>query len=128
MLFFDGVCNLCNRTVQFVLKHDRKKRFRFAALQSAAGQRAAEAMKTGGKTADSVILLYRGRYYHKSAAALKTAHLLGGGWRFLYVLMLVPGFIRNAVYDIVARNRYKWFGKRTSCMMPTPEIAERFVS
>ena len=122
------MCNLCNRTVQLVLKHDRKKRFRFSTLQCAAGQHAAKAMKTGGKTVDSVILLYRGRYYHKSAAALKTAQLLGGGWRLLYALMLIPGFIRNWVYDIVARNRYKWFGKRTSCMAPSPEIADRFVS
>jgi len=127
-LFFDGVCNLCNRTVQLVLKHDKKRTFRFCTLQSEAGKAAILAAGARSGTPNSVILFANDRYYLKSAAALKTAQLLGGAWSLLYAFMIVPAFIRDRIYDIVARNRYKWFGKRESCMLPTPETAGRFIS
>ncbi|MBX2907445.1 MAG: DUF393 domain-containing protein [Taibaiella sp.] len=127
VLYFDGICNLCNRTVQFVLKRDRHKRFRFATLQSTAGTNVVTLGSQPGTSPGSVILYYGGKYYYKSAAALKTAQLLGGIWSLFYVFMIVPRFIRDAVYDTVARNRYKWFGRRQSCMVPTPDVAERFI-
>jgi len=123
ILFFDGECNLCNGGVQFIIKRDRKKRFLFAALQSAAGAEAKQ--QSGG--ADSFILFYCGRYYTKSGAALRVARLMSGLWPMLYAGIILPRFVRDWVYDIVARNRYKWFGKRNECMMPTPELRERFL-
>jgi len=128
VLFFDGVCNLCNHTIQFIIRHDRKKTFFFAPLQSAAGMTALEKLKIAdGKAPDSIILQYKGEYYTQSAAALNVFRLLGGLWRPLYGFMLVPPFLRNFIYNLIARNRYKWFGKREQCMLPTPEIKARFL-
>lgn len=128
VLFFDGVCNLCNRTVQFIIRHDRKKRFRFATLQSNAGAEAMAQTKLPNNTAGSVILFHRGAYYKQSAAALHILKLLGGLWQLLFIFILVPPFVRNYIYNVVAKNRYKWFGKRADCMLPTPELRERFIS
>lgn len=126
VLFFDGECNLCNSAVQFIIRHDKKKLFLFAPLQSTAGQ---DALKQfSGHVPDSVILFYNNRYFIKSAAGLNILRLLGGGWRFLYAFIIIPRFIRDWVYNIIARNRYKWFGKRNECMIPTPELKERFLS
>lgn len=111
-----------------MLKYDKKKNFRFCTLQSDAGQQAVAGIQTTRKAINSVILFADNKYYQKSAAALKTAQLLGGAWSLLYVFMIVPAFIRDAVYGFVARNRYKWFGKRETCMVPNPEIAGRFIS
>lgn len=129
IVFFDGVCNLCNRFVQFVIRQDRKKRFLFAPLQTEAGRNALAAM-TQNRTVipDSVILLYKGRYLTKSTAALTVLKLSGGFNSLLYVGIVVPRFIRDWVYDFVARNRYRWFGKSDSCMVPTPGIMSRFIS
>jgi predicted DCC family thiol-disulfide oxidoreductase YuxK len=126
VLFFDGECNLCNSSVQFVIKRDRKKLFRFAALQSEAGRQALT--RYPGRVPDSFVLLYKDRFYVKSDAALLVCRLLGGGMSLLYGFMVVPRFIRNAVYDMVSRNRYRWFGKRNECMIPTPELKSRFLS
>lgn len=123
ILFFDGECNLCNGGVQFIIKRDKRKRFLFAALQSAAG---AEAKRQSGG-ADSFILFYHGQYYTKSAAALRAARLMSGLWPILYAGIILPRFVRDWVYDLVARNRYKWFGKRSECMIPTPELRARFL-
>ncbi len=129
VLVFDGVCNLCNRAVQYVIKRDKKKRFLFAALQSAAGRRIAEGLlKSGGRAADSVILYYRGKYYIKSGAVLKTAWLLGGFSRLLAAGLLLPPFLRNIVYDWVAAGRYRWFGRSEACMVPAPGLKDRFLS
>ena len=128
VLFFDGACNLCNRFVQFVIRHDREKLFLFASLQSEAGKQMLETLKASGqKIPDSVILSFNDRYYLQSDAALQLLRLLGGSWKLLYGLMIVPRFIRNAVYDLIARNRYKWFGKRDACMVPTAELRARFL-
>lgn len=129
ILYFDGVCNLCNGVVQQVIKNDRKQQFLFASLQSAAGAAAQEAVKQQyGKVPDSIILYYRGKYYIKSAAALETAWLLGGAWKLLAVAYILPSFFRNIVYDWVARNRYRWFGRQDACMMPSKELNARFLS
>jgi predicted DCC family thiol-disulfide oxidoreductase YuxK len=114
--------------VQFVIRHDKKKLFRFAALQSEAGKEALAQTKSATSTAGSVILFYRGKYYTQSAAALHTVRLLGGFWQLLFMFILVPPFLRNYIYNVVAKNRYKWFGKRGECIIPTPELKERFIS
>lgn len=128
IIYFDGVCILCNNAVQFLLKHDDKKKFRFATLSSDAGKNAKEQVTRDNKSNESVILYYRGKYYTKSTAVLLTFKLLGGGWQLLYPLVIIPSFIRNAIYDLIGRNRYKWFGKKNECTLPSPEIMERFVS
>jgi predicted DCC family thiol-disulfide oxidoreductase YuxK len=128
IIYFDGVCNLCNNAVQFVLKNDKKKRFLFATLESDAGLNAVKQAKNGNRITESVILYYRGKYYTKSTAVLLTFKLLGGLWQILYPLILIPAFIRNAIYDLIGRNRYKWFGKKSTCPLPSAEIMERFVT
>ena len=128
VLFFDGECNLCNSSVQFIIKRDKKKQFLFAPLQSERGKAAiADMLQYMKQVPDSVILYYNGKYYTQSAAALYIARLLGGGWQLLYAGMILPRFARDAVYELIARNRYKWFGKRNECMIPTPELKARFL-
>lgn len=128
VLFFDGVCNLCNNAIQFVIRHDKTGKVRFAPLQSPAGKKAREAVVMRcGKVPDSLILLEQGEYYTESAAALRAARYLDGGWKLLKGLLVIPRFIRNPVYRFIARNRYKWFGKKDECMLPTPELQARFL-
>ncbi|OJW81157.1 MAG: hypothetical protein BGO69_04465 [Bacteroidetes bacterium 46-16] len=128
ILFFDGVCNLCNSWVQFVLKHDREKQLIFASLQSPYGQQAQqEIKKLQGSVPDSLILYHNNKFYTRSAAALKTAGLMGGMWPLLGIGFILPAFIRNAIYDMVARKRYKWYGKRGQCMVPAPGVMARFL-
>jgi predicted DCC family thiol-disulfide oxidoreductase YuxK len=123
IIFYDGECGLCDRSIQFVMRHDKKRRFRFAALQSDF------AAKTLGKdlTFDSFVFYEHGKARYRSSAALHMFRTLGGAWSLLYGLMIIPPFIRNAVYDFVARNRYKWFGKYDSCKIPTPEQRALFL-
>jgi predicted DCC family thiol-disulfide oxidoreductase YuxK len=114
--------------VQFVIKHDKAKRFLFSLLQSAAGEKLKDEMKAGtGKDIDSVVLFYKNKYYTKSSAVLKTGWILGGIWGLSILGFMFPAFIRDKVYDWVARNRYKWFGKKNECMIPTPELQNRFL-
>lgn len=128
IVYFDGVCNLCNSAVQFILKHDKKKKFLFATLASESGSFAREQVKSSSRNNESVILYYRGRYHTKSTAVLMIFKLMGGMWQLLYPFVVIPAFIRNAVYDTIGRNRYKWFGKKSECALPSPEILERFVT
>ncbi|MEO0043405.1 MAG: hypothetical protein RL329_2853 [Bacteroidota bacterium] len=127
IILFDGVCNLCDTFVQFVLKKDKKARFRFAALQS---QRGALLLKQFGLSAteyNSVVLVESGQVYQKSAAALRILKGLGGMWTLLYAFIWIPRPIRDVLYDWIARNRYRFFGKKAECMLPTPEIRARFL-
>ncbi|WMI67372.1 thiol-disulfide oxidoreductase DCC family protein [Mangrovimonas sp. YM274] len=129
LILFDGVCNLCNTSIQYVIKHDKQNRFMFAALQSDIGKSIIE--KHGIDTAkiDSILLHTPSqKIYYKSTAALKIASKLGFPTTLLAVFLIVPSFIRNWVYDIIAKNRYKWFGKQDSCMIPTPELTSKFLS
>jgi predicted DCC family thiol-disulfide oxidoreductase YuxK len=126
VILFDGVCNLCNRSVQFVIKRDKDKIFRFAPLQGKFGQHLLQKFHLDPTDLNSFVLLEGDRVYRRSSAALRVAKQLKGGWKFLYGLMIVPPFIRNAVYNLIARNRYKWFGKRNECMIPTPDLKNRF--
>ena len=127
ILLFDGVCNLCNSSVTFVIKHDKKDLFRFAALQDPAGKGLIEKHQIDTSKTDSIILVDGDKAYVKSTAALKVARHLGGGYPLLYAFMIIPNFIRNWVYDYVARNRYNWYGKKESCMLPTPELKSKFL-
>ena len=127
VVLFDGVCNLCNGFVQFIIPRDPRGYFRFAALQSPAAARLmAEASVTPG-AADSILLIDGGRAIVRSAAALRIARRLRFPWPLLYALIVVPRPIRDWVYDLVARNRLRWFGQRDQCLVPGPGIRERFL-
>ncbi|HEX8657858.1 MAG TPA: thiol-disulfide oxidoreductase DCC family protein [Hymenobacter sp.] len=130
-ILFDGVCNLCNGFVQFVIRHDPQGRFRFAALQSEAAQSllSAHGLTPAAQAAEpeSVLLLKDGRLYSHSTAVLHIARTLGGGWQLARVGWVLPRSWRDALYRLVARNRYRWFGRRESCMLPTPALKARFL-
>lgn len=128
IIFFDGVCNLCTGTVQFVIKHDPKHQFRFASLQSEVGQQLLKEYNLPTDEFGSFILFEKGKVYTKSSAALRVAKQLQGLWPGLYGFMIVPAFIRNGVYNWVAKNRYKWFGKKEECWIPTPELNNLFIN
>lgn len=126
LVLFDGVCNVCNASVNFIIDHDPAGRFQFASLQSAVGQEVLRRLGRPGMDFDSVILVENGRFHEKSDAALRIARHLRG-WRWAWVLRFVPKFLRNAVYDFIARNRYRWFGRREACRVPTPDERARFL-
>lgn len=127
ILLFDGVCNLCNGIVQFIIKHDPKAKFRFASLQSKTGQ--ALLRKFGLKTDDfDTFVLVRGEtYFVRSSAVLRVLHELGGMWKLFYVFIILPAPLRDFFYNAIASSRYKLFGRRESCMVPTPELKQRFL-
>ena len=127
IILFDGVCNLCNSSVTFIIKRDVHDQFRFAALQSEIGQHYIQKFKIDPVETDSIILIKKDKYYAKSSAALRIAKYLSGGYPLLYGFLIVPKFIRNAVYDYIAKNRYKWYGKKEQCMIPTPELKSKFL-
>jgi len=128
IILFDGVCNLCNRTIQWIIKRDEKDLFRFAALQSDVGKKLTTERNIDTKKIDSIILVEPGvAYYIKSTAALKIGRHLKGYRTMSRVLNLIPSGLRNIVYDFVARNRYRWYGKKDQCMLPTPELKAKFL-
>jgi len=128
IILFDGVCNLCNSSVQFVLKHDKNKNFLFASLQSdAATKILLQLNKKSFKKIDSIVLVENEQLYFKSTAALKIAKNLNGFIQILYVFIIIPTPIRNYIYDFIAKNRYNWFGKKDKCMIPDKEFSERFL-
>lgn len=126
LLLFDGMCNLCTGSVQFIIKRDPTAKLSFAALQSKVGQHILEQFNLPQNELKSLVFYENGKVYTRSTGALRVAKHLSGLWPLLYVLMLFPRFIRDAVYDWVGRNRYRWFGKKTTCWMPTPELNSRF--
>ena len=128
IILFDGVCNLCNRSIQFVIKRDTNDEFRFATLQGKIGQRLAQERNIDVSKVDSIILIEPGvAYYTKSTAALKIGQSFGGFWKMIRVLNLIPSTLRDIVYDWVAKNRYAWYGKQDACMIPTPELQAKFL-
>ena len=127
IILFDGVCNLCNRSVQFIIKRDKKGLFRFASLQGKAGHDLLQQYDLPYDTLYSFVLIENGKAYTRSTATLRVLRKLGGGWKLLYGLIILPPFLRNAIYNWIARNRYKWYGKREECMVPTPELKSRFL-
>jgi predicted DCC family thiol-disulfide oxidoreductase YuxK len=128
IILFDGVCNLCSASVQFVIKHDKKDIFRFVALQSDLGKQIIKHIGMDPKNIDSIVLYEPGiAYYYKSTAALEIAKSLGGYFHYGTVFKIIPTGIRNILYDYVAKNRYNWYGKQESCMIPTPELKAKFL-
>ncbi|UTI42930.1 thiol-disulfide oxidoreductase DCC family protein [Niallia sp. RD1] len=125
IVLFDGVCNLCNKSVQFIIKRDPHNQFFFASLQSEMGKSLLE--KHHLSEVDSVVLIKDDMYYIESDAALEICRHLSSGWKLLAILKGIPSFIRDPLYRFVARNRYRWFGKQDSCMLPTEEMKKRFL-
>ena len=127
VIFFDGVCNLCNHSVQFIIKRDHKDYFRFAALQSdIAGQKLSD-FDFNADNLKTIILLENGKVYLRSTAALRIARHLSGGWPILFGLIIIPAFIRDFVYQLIANNRYRIWGKTESCMVPSAELRAKFL-
>lgn len=127
IILFDGICNLCNSTVQFIIEKDKKNQFRFASLQSDFGQDFLKSKQLNPKVFSSLILIDGEKFYTRSDAALRIGKELNGFYKYTGIFLIVPKFIRNFVYDFVAKNRYKWFGKQESCWIPSPELKQKFI-
>ena len=127
IIIFDGVCHLCNSSVDFVMRRDKQRQFRYTANQMEAGQTILRAHGLDPEQIHTVYLQENGRLYSKSTAALRIARRLGFPWSLAWVFMIIPAFLRNIVYDFIARNRYKWFGKKETCRLPTPEERALFL-
>lgn len=127
VIFFDGVCNLCNHSVQFIIKRDHKDYFRFAALQSDIARQKLSDFEFNAENLKTIILLENGEVYFRSTAALRIARQLGGGWPILFGLIIIPAVIRDFVYKLIANNRYRIWGKTESCMVPSPELKSKFL-
>jgi predicted DCC family thiol-disulfide oxidoreductase YuxK len=126
-LLFDGECNLCSGAVAFVLRRDRSGAFRFASLQSPAGRALLRRHGRSTSSLSTVVLIDGDRVLLRSDAVLEVARRLGGAWPLLYGLLLVPRALRDRLYDVIARRRRRWFGRRETCLLPTPEVADRFI-
>lgn len=131
-ILFDGVCNFCNASINFIIDRDSKGIFKFAALQSEVGQELLKkfGLKTNdseSRTFDSIVAIDGYKVYQKSDAALEIARRMDGIWKIFYVFKIIPAFLRNPVYDLIARNRYRFFGKTDACRIPTPELKTRFL-
>ncbi|MBI5916111.1 MAG: thiol-disulfide oxidoreductase DCC family protein [Bacteroidetes bacterium] len=127
ILLFDGVCNLCNASVQWVIRHDPAGRFHFASLQSETGKQLLQKFNLPVSELNTVVLVDGGKALTRSDVPLRILKYLGGGWKLLGVFRIVPKFVRDAVYDWIARNRYRWFGRQEACWLPTPELKARFL-
>ncbi len=128
IILFDGICNLCNNTVLRIIKYDKKNTFIFTSLQSKVGQEILEKIKVDTSKIDSIILYVPTVSYDiKSTASLKIMQNFGGFWKLTNVFWIVPEKLRNLVYDYIAKNRYKWFGKKESCIIPRPELKAKFL-
>jgi predicted DCC family thiol-disulfide oxidoreductase YuxK len=128
IVLFDGVCNFCNSSVNFIIRHDKKKRYKFAALQSDIGRVLSEKNAIDQSKIDSIILVENGKVFIKSSAILRISQHLNYLYPLFFGFVIIPKFIRDRVYDFIAKNRYKWFGKKETCMIPSPEIKSRFIS
>jgi predicted DCC family thiol-disulfide oxidoreductase YuxK len=126
-VLFDGVCNVCNYWVQFIIKRDPNAHFRFASLQSTEAQQLLEKHNQTA-TLDSIVLLQNGKVYTESTAILQITKKLTGLWKVMSAFRIVPKFLRDGVYRWFAKNRYRWFGQQESCMIPTPDVRQRFLS
>jgi predicted DCC family thiol-disulfide oxidoreductase YuxK len=127
ILLFDGVCNLCVSVVNFTIKRDSEEKFKFAALQSESGQALLKKYNLPTNDFDSFVFIKGEKYFLKSSAALNVLKELGGVWKLFYLFIIIPAPLRDFIYHIVARRRYSIFGKRDSCIVPTPEVKRRFL-
>jgi len=128
IILFDGVCNLCNGAVQFVIKRDNKNQFLFASLQSEEGKQILENHNFPLNKRDSFLLVEDGKVYERSTAALRVLKNLSRLWSLLYGFIIVPKSIRDSVYNWIAKNRYQWFGRKDECMISTPELKTKFLN
>jgi predicted DCC family thiol-disulfide oxidoreductase YuxK len=127
LILFDGVCNLCNGAVNFIIDRDSKNVFRFTSLQSDIGQQILQENGLSTNHFNTFILVKNGKILQKSTAFLSVVNQLDGFWKLMNIFWLIPTFIRDFFYDIVSANRYRWFGKQESCRMPTPELKSKFL-
>ncbi|WDF65594.1 thiol-disulfide oxidoreductase DCC family protein [Flavobacterium sp. KACC 22763] len=128
IVLFDGVCNLCSSAVQFIINHDKKDIFRFVSLQSDLGVLICKHLGISFSKMDSIILYDpKTAYFYKSSAIIEIAKNFGGLWKLTPIFRIVPIFISDRIYDYVAKNRYNWYGKKESCMIPTPELKAKFL-
>jgi predicted DCC family thiol-disulfide oxidoreductase YuxK len=127
IILFDGVCNFCDATVNFLLKLDTEEKFLFASLQSNTGQNLLTKLSMSTEYFDSFVYVKGDKFFTKSTAALQIAKDLRKWWQLLYILVFIPAPIRDRCYDWIAKNRYKWFGKKQECAIPTPEMRKRFL-
>ncbi len=127
VILFDGVCNLCNSSINWIIDHDKKNLFKFASLQSAYGQQKVKELNLEDDYMGTVILEDDGKSFTHSDAVLQIAKHIGGIYSLAVVFYIVPRFIRNFFYKLIADNRYKWFGKKESCRIPTPELKSKFL-
>lgn len=128
IVLFDGVCNLCNNSVDFIIRRDSNNVFKVGAIQDEHTQKLLSFFDIPTDYLDSLIYLHKDKVYYKSRGALEIARNLGGLWPLLYGLVIIPAFIRDPIYDWIARNRYKWFGKKETCRLPTPEERMKFLT
>lgn len=126
ILLFDGICNLCNNLVLFIIKRDTESQFKFASLQSEMGKLLLKKYILESNNLNTVVYIKGEKYFLKSTAILNIIKDLGGYWKLFYVFILIPKFIRDFIYDLIAKSRYRIFGKKESCMIPNPEINQRF--
>lgn len=127
ILLFDGVCNLCNKLVIFIIRRDNKALIKFSALQSREGLSLLQERGLSAEGINSIVFIERNKYFLKSSAVLHLLKALGGGWRIMYGLIIIPRFIRDFFYDLIAKYRYRIFGISEKCMMPGTEIEDRFL-
>ncbi len=126
-ILFDGVCNFCNSAVNFVIKRNKKANIVFSPMQSAAGEKLLQQYHLDDNDMKSFIFIDSGKVYKQSTGALRVCRYLRAAWPLCYGFIIVPKFIRDGIYNWIARNRYKWFGKKESCMIPTPAVKARFL-
>jgi predicted DCC family thiol-disulfide oxidoreductase YuxK len=127
IILFDGMCNFCNTSVNKIIKYDKKNVFKFAAIQSDAGKKLLIELSIDILKIDSILLIENNTLFTKSTAVLKIAKQLSGLYKLSYSFIIIPLFIRDTIYDFIAKNRYKWFGKKESCMIPSIEVREKFL-
>ncbi|GAB4132791.1 MAG: thiol-disulfide oxidoreductase DCC family protein [Bacteroidia bacterium] len=127
IVLFDGVCNFCNNSINFIIRNDVKDRFRFAPLQSELGKKIQQQFHLDDEQLSSVILIENNKIYTKTTAALRIAKKLKGLWPLMYAFIIIPYPVRDIAYNIIAKYRYKWWGQKDACMIPTPEIRNKFI-
>lgn len=127
IILFDGVCNLCNSSINFVIRYDKANYFRFAPLQSMAAHQLEQQYQLDLSAMSSFVLIENDQVYYRSTAALRVLRRLPLPWKLGYGFIIIPAFLRNGIYNWIARNRYRWFGKRDTCMIPTPELMAKFL-
>jgi predicted DCC family thiol-disulfide oxidoreductase YuxK len=127
IIYFDGICTLCQHSVQFMLRHDKKEQFKFASLQGVSGEAFLKTHRISGEDLDTFILQEGEHIYTRSTGALRALKHLGGIWQLMYIFIIVPKFIRDGVYGIISKNRYAWFGKMEVCWLPNPKWVNRFL-